>query len=70
MNYKQMLEKFAELEATIASQDERIKLLEESFWIKTPKPPEFTPGTIPQPAWPPNFWWSVTDNTNPQDGFK
>lgn len=70
MNYKQMLEKFKELELTIAVQDERIKVLEESFWLKVPAPPKFTPGTMPQPAWPPGFWSTTTDTTNPQDAFK
>jgi hypothetical protein len=72
MNYKQMLEKFEELEAALEAQDARIKLLEESFWLKIPTPPQFTPGTLPQPSWPPGFWYSTstTDNTNPQDGFQ
>jgi hypothetical protein len=70
MNYKEMLDKFKELEQTIAEQDERIKVLEESFWLKIPTPPQFTPGTLPQPAWPPGFWYSTSETINPQDGFQ
>lgn len=70
MTYKEMLDKLAELEATVADQDSRLKVLEESFWLKIPTPPQFTPGTLPQ-VWPQGFWSiTTTDNTNPQDAFK
>lgn len=69
MDYKQMLEKFKELEQAIVEQDKRIKILEEDFWLKRPIVPQFTPGTLP--SWPAGFWSiTTTDNTNPQDAFK
>lgn len=56
MNYKEMLEKFAELEAKLDQQDSRLKLLEERFWYTAPvKGPSFTPATLPNP-WPDNFF--------------
>lgn len=57
MNYKQMLDKFAELEAIITAQDQRIKVLEADFWHKATQPPKFTPGTAP--SFPPGFWSEV-----------
>lgn len=70
MNYKEMLDKFAELEATIKAQDERIKVLEAVHLDKqAQKAPKFTPGTVP--SFPAGFWnVTFSTDTNPQDGFK
>lgn len=58
MNYKQMLEKFAELEAIILAQDQRIKMLEAVYLDKqAQKAPKFTPGTAP--SFPAGFWSEV-----------
>jgi len=59
MNYKQMLDKFQELDA-------RLKVLEEDYWLnklnKLPKP-KFAPGTLPEVNWPENYWVTTKDNT-------
>jgi len=77
MNYKQMLEKFAELEVTLKQLEyenkslrERVAILESDKWFYRPIGPGFTPGTIPQPWGPPYQIWCQSDTSNPQDGFK
>lgn len=77
MNYKQMLEKFSELEVTLKRLEdenrnlrERVAILEGDKWFYKPIGPTFTPGTIPEPWWHPNQIWCQSDTTNPQDGFK
>jgi hypothetical protein len=79
MNYKEMLDKFEYLDKQMAYLENEVKYLRErlakvegSYWFNQPKPPMFTPGTLPQPTfWPQNFWYSTTETTtNPQDGFQ
>ncbi len=55
MNYRQMLDKFEELDAKYDEQDARLKLLEEKFWITNPRP-KFAPSTLPEVTWPDNFF--------------
>lgn len=55
MNYREMLNKFEELDKKYDEQDARLKLLEEQFWITNPKP-KFAPGTKPEVTWPDNFF--------------
>ena len=62
MNYKQMLEKFEELDKRYEDQNIRLKLLEEAFWLRNPKP-KFAPGTLPEVVWPDNFWITTKDST-------
>jgi len=57
-----MLDKFQELDARYDEQDARLKLLEEQFWLKNPKP-QFAPGTLPEVIWPENFWITTKDKT-------
>ena len=55
MNYREMLNKFDELDKKYDEQDARLKLLEEQFWLRNPKT-QFTPGTKPEVNWPDNFF--------------
>ena len=55
MNYREMLNKFEELDVKYDEQDARLKLLEEQFWLNRPTP-KFAPGTLPEVTWPDNFF--------------
>jgi len=77
MNYKEMLDKLDFLEKKLGYLEnenkhlkERVTKLEGSFWFNQPKPPGFTPGTIPDPGfWPnPNTVWCSTEVTSRQYG--
>jgi hypothetical protein len=74
MNYKEMLDKFQELETKLKRLEienrhlkERVTKLEGDHWFSKPIGPSFTPGTLPPQTWPP-MWWSATSNTNSQFG--
>ena len=61
MNYKQMLDKFQELEHKIEFLELKLALLEQQ---------QYTQPVVVAPTNPFNPPWQVTCQTNPQDAFK